>query len=201
MRNYSRYITLAGGLLAFFSFVFPWVDSYSGVELAIGGFHPISVILIILIALIGFGIFCSQSISRALGIILVVFGILFFIIIYSIFVDVDKYFDHGSSIITIAFFMSFIIIGSSLMLNQHGSLHSFARSFVLTKSAVGIICFMIVVFSLKLDLKIVGSLNTEIKYGAFLAAIGFILSIVGALETPYWLENDDSNIEENQSDP
>lgn len=108
------------------------------------------------------------------------------------------YFDHGSSFITIAFFMSLYTIGSSLMLDRQGNWHSFARTFVLTNSVVGIFCFLIVVFSLNLDMKIEGTLNPLIKYGAFLAAIGFILSIVGVLETPYRLA-DDANIEENQS--
>ena len=68
--QYPRFISLAGGLLAFFSFALPWVEVYRGVSLVIAGFHPILVILIILITLIGFGIYCTQSISRAAGVIL-----------------------------------------------------------------------------------------------------------------------------------
>lgn len=201
MKQYPRFISLVGGIIAFFSFALPWVDIYSGVELVIGGFHFVFLILIIFSGLIGFGIFCMQSISKALGVITIAFGAFFFLLLYSMFVDVERYFDHGSSIITYAFFMSLIIVGVNLMLNRQGNWHSFARTFVLIHAVVGLLCFLIVVFSLNLNLKIEGTLNPEIKYGAFLAAIGFILSIVGVLETPYRLENDDANIEGNQSDP
>ena len=198
MRNYSRYITLIGGLLAFFSFALPWVSVDSGVELVIGGFHPVLVILIVFFALIGFGIYVFRSISRALGIILIAFGLFFFLILWSVFFEVVKDVDHGSSYITYAFFMSIIIIGTSLMLNRQGHLHSFARVFVCINAGIGLLCFLIVVFSLNLDLKIEGTLNSQIKYGAFLTAVGFMLSIAGVFETPI-LENDDVNKEENQS--
>ena len=92
--------------------------------------------------------------------------------------------------------MSLIIVGVSLMLNRQGNWHSFARTFVLIHAVVGLLCFLIVVFSSNLNLKISESLNLQIKYGAFLAAIGFILSIVGVLETPYKLENEDTDTTE-----
>lgn len=198
MRNYSRYITLIGGLLAFFSFALPWVGVYSGVNRVIGGFHLILVILMIFWGLICFGIFYLQSISRALGIVIIAIGLFFFLILLSIFFEVVKDFDQGSSFVTLAFFASLVIIGSSLLLNRQGHLHSFAKVFVFSNACIGFLCFLIVVFSLNLDLKIAGSFNPIIKYGAFLTAVGFVLSVVGVFETPI-LENDDVNKEENQS--
>ena len=198
MRNYSRYITLIGGLLAFFSFTLPWVSGSSGVELVIGGFHPIFVILIVFFALIGFGIYVFRSIYRALGIIMIAFGLFFILILLSIFFDLVKDVDRGSSYITVTFFMSLIITGTSLMLNRQSHLHSSARVFVCINAGIGLLCFLIVVFSLNLDLKIEGTLNSQIEYGAFLTAVGFMLSIAGVFETPI-LENDDVNKEENQS--
>lgn len=201
MRNYSRYITLLGGLLAFFSFALPWVGTYSGVELVIDGFHPVLVILIAFFTLIGFGIYVFRSISRALGIVIIAIGLFFFLILLNIFFEVVKDVDRGSSYITVTFFMSLIITGTSLMLNRQGNWNSFARMLVLINAVVGLFCFLIVVFSFNLDLKIAGSFKSEINYGAFLTAVGFILSIVGVLEMPQRLENADTNIEENQSNP
>lgn len=200
MRRYSRYITLAGGLLAFFSFTLPWVGVYKGVGLAIGGFHPILIILMIFLGLIGFGIFSSQSIVKKLRVVIIVFGLFFFLSLLSIFFGELIDVDYGSSFVTIAFFMSLIIIGTSLMLNRQWHLHSLARKFVFINAGIGLLCFLIVVFSLNLDLKIAGTFNSQIKYGAFLTAIGFILSIFGVLETSNGFEKD-MNIEGNQSDP
>ena len=95
---------------------------------------------------------------------------------------------YSNNFITFAFFMSVIIIGISLMLDRQGHWHSSARTLVLMNAVVGFFCFLVVVFSSKLDLKIAGTLNPQIKYGAFLTAVGFILSIVGVLETPHRLE-------------
>lgn len=199
MRNYLHYITLAGGLLAFFSFALPWVGIYSGVELAISGFNFILVILMIPFGLIVVGIFTFQSISKMQGTIVIAIALFFFLLLFRVLFEVVNDNDFGSSYITIAFFMSLFIIGSSLMLNRQGNWHSFARVFVLTNAAVGIFCFLIVVFSLNLNLKIEGSLNPAIKYGAFLTVVGFILSIAGVLETPYRFKNDDVNIGEDQT--
>ncbi len=199
MKQYPRFISLVGGIIAFFSFALPWVDIHSGVELAISGFHFILVILMIPIGLIAIGIFTFQSISKMQGTIIITICLFFFLILLSVFFEVVNENDLGSSFITIAFFMSSFIIGSSLILNRQGHWHSFASTFVFTNAAVGIFCFLIVVFSLNLNLRIEGSLNPEIKYGAFLAAVGFILSIVGVLETPYRLENEDTDTDENQS--
>lgn len=199
MRKYSRYIPLIGGLLAFFSFALPWVGVYKGIGLVIGGFHPISVILIILLGLIGFGISVMRFVSKSAGIILIAFGLFFFLVLLSVFFQEVNDVDRGSSFITIAFFMSLIIIGSSLMLNRQGDWHSFARVFVFIYAGIGLLCFLIVVFSLKLGLEIEGTLNPKIKYGAFLTAIGYILSIAGVLEMPQRLENPITKNEENQS--
>lgn len=200
MSTYSRYIALIGGLLAFFSFALPWIETYSGVELVISGFHPVLVILTVFIALIGFGIYVCRSISRALGIVIIAIGLFFFLLLLSIFFEFVKNVDRGSSYITVTFFMSLIITGTSLLLDRQGHLHSFAKVFVFINAVIGLFCFLIVVFSLNLELEIAGSFNSEIKYGAFLTAVGFILCIFSVLEMPQRLENADTNTEENQSD-
>ena len=52
MKQYSRFITLAGGILALFSFVLPWESDYSGVELANNTSHnsDVGFVLIVFIA-------------------------------------------------------------------------------------------------------------------------------------------------------
>ena len=46
MKQYPKFISLVGGIIAFFSFALPWVGIYSGISRVIDGFHPMFVILI-----------------------------------------------------------------------------------------------------------------------------------------------------------
>ena len=50
MKQYSRVITLIGGVVALISFAFPWDDVLTGVELANGSYGDIGFVLIVLIA-------------------------------------------------------------------------------------------------------------------------------------------------------
>lgn len=52
MRQYSRVITLVGGVVALISFAFPWDDDHTGVELANSSYNnsDIGFVLIVLIA-------------------------------------------------------------------------------------------------------------------------------------------------------
>lgn len=207
MKQYSRFITLAGGVLAFFSFALPWVEVYSGVELVISGFEPTIVFLIIIFLIVslgflGIGIYIWQSMSRILAIILIGFGLFGFLIMFGVFTNDVEEFDYGSSFVTIAFIVSLVIIGMSLMLNRQDHWHSFSRTFIIINAVIGLCCFLIVVFSLKLDLKIEGTFNPLIKYGAFLTAIGFILAIVGILNYPETMDVSESmNEQEDKTNP
>lgn len=53
MQQYSRFIMLAGGILALFSFVLPWEGSYSGVEFANMGFNFITLVFFASLVIIG----------------------------------------------------------------------------------------------------------------------------------------------------
>lgn len=64
MKQYSRYITLAGGILAFFSFSMPWEDEYElGIEYVQDGeFLPIIVFIASLVVIaIGIYILTQQT--------------------------------------------------------------------------------------------------------------------------------------------
>ena len=74
MKQYSRYLALAGGIIAFFSFALPWVGIYSGVELAIDGLHVSIFLFLIFLGLLGFGIYQYYSMSLIFGTILIVTG-------------------------------------------------------------------------------------------------------------------------------
>ena len=199
MKQYSRYITLAGGILAFFSFTLPWVNVYSGVGLVISGFNSITVIFVASLGFLGFGIYLSQSMYGMLGRYIAGFGIFGFLIMFIGFPDIVEKSDSGSSFVTIAFIVSLVIIGMSLMLNRQYHWHSFAKVFVIINAVIGLCCFLIVVLSFKLDLKIQGTFNPRIKYGAFLTAIGFILAIVGVLEAPKTSAISESNNEQDET--
>lgn len=198
MRNYARYITLLGGLLTFFSFALPWGEAYSGVEIANDGFHLVLVILFAFFTLIGFGIYVFRSNSRTLGTVLIGIGLFFSLILTLIFYEIKSSFENDeiSFVVTLAFFASLTIIGSILLLNRQGHWLASTKVVVLTNAVLGLICFLIVVFSSTFDLEITGSSYPDIKYGAFLTAVGFILSIAGVVETPI-LEKDDGKKEEN----
>ncbi|MCG9129868.1 hypothetical protein JT359_19935, partial [Candidatus Poribacteria bacterium] len=168
MREYARLISLAGGILAFYCFTLPWVDTNSGVEIVIEESHLVLVILIAFFTLIGFGIYAFRSNSIVLGIVLIGSGLFFSLILTLIFYEIKRPFGHDdiSFVISLAFFASLAIIGSSLLLNRQGHWHAASKVFVLTNAVLGLICFMIVVFSSKFDLEITDSRTFEIKYGA-----------------------------------
>ena len=58
MKKYSRFITLIGGILAFFCFALPWDADYSGVELAnLGKGTLVTILLFVILAFIGISIY------------------------------------------------------------------------------------------------------------------------------------------------
>ena len=58
MKHYSRFITLAGGILAFLSFVLPWEDEYeSGIEYVQDGEFLPTIVFIVSLVIIVIGIY------------------------------------------------------------------------------------------------------------------------------------------------
>lgn len=126
MKQYSRLITLAGGILSLFSFALPWADEYSGVQLA-----------------------NTTRDGNDMGFVLWIFVASWLIII-----------------ISTAFY-------SSLK-------EMFYKFFICFSSLVGLICFVVLFFAEKLELKLDPYIE-NIHYGAFLSAVGFIIAIVGLM--------------------
>lgn len=61
MKHYSRFITLAGGILAFFSFALPWDDDYLGVEYVNMSFNTITVMFFASLAVIGISLILNRK--------------------------------------------------------------------------------------------------------------------------------------------
>ncbi len=179
MRQYSYFITLAGGCLALFTFALPWKHTYSGAVLANGKGW-----LITLVFIVSFGIFVTglcllnrkplvSTSLLTLAVFMVCFG---FVGGAMSFIQL---FERGINIITISFVASLIIIGTTIyMFNRQTDSGSLPTICVFTSSCIGICCFLILFFSgsfvissgIKVD-------NT--RYGAFLTVIGYVLAMVG----------------------
>lgn len=150
MKQYARLITLAGGILALFSFALPWEEDYSGVELA-----------------------NATSTNSEVG------------------------------FVTIAFFASLVIIGTSLLLDRYTPWKiGITKVIVLISSCIALFFFVVLFFGERIELKIYGEYVDDIRYGAFLNAIGFILAIVGILDYPKTMDASESmNEQEDETNP
>ncbi len=88
MKQYSRFITLAGGVLALFSFALPWDEDYSGVEFANMSFNSITVIFFASLAIIGTSLVLNRrelwkaGLSRVLVIISSGIGLCCFVVLF-----------------------------------------------------------------------------------------------------------------------
>ena len=179
MRQYSYFITLAGGCLALFTFALPWKHTDSGAVLANGKGWSITLVFIVLLGIFVTGLYflnrkprvnsCLLTLAAIMGSFGFIGGAMSFI----------QFFERGINIITISFVASLIIIGTTIyMFNRQTDLGSLPTTCVFTSSCVGICCFLILFFSgsfvigsgVKVD-------NT--RYGAFLTVIGYVLAMVG----------------------
>ena len=141
MKKYSRFITLAGGILALLSFALPWEGDYSGVELANNTSH-----------------------------------------------------DSNVGFVLIVFIATLMIIVTSLVLNRQSLTKVYISKFIVAvSSSIGIFCFILLFFGERWDIDIYGRSADEIRYGAFLNAIGFILAVVGVWNSPKTLDISETN--------
>ena len=184
MKQYSRFITLTGGMLAFFSFALPWKHTYSGAMLANGRGWPITLAFIASSIVVGIGYYVLSQKSRdnprliTLGLIMSGLGLLCWV------VTLIQFLESRINFITISFVASLIIIGITIYtLNRQTPWKSIPTKLLLISSSVGLICFLILFFSGSLA---IGSGNRvdNTQYGASLSAIGYILAMVGLLCFP-----------------
>lgn len=184
MKQYSRFITLIGGILAFFSFALPWKHTYSGAVLANDSGWPVALAFIASSIVVGVGYYVLNRKSRdnpqliTLGLIMSGLGLLFSV------VTIIQFFESGINFITISFVASLVIIGATVyMFNRQTPWKSIPTTVVLISSSVGLICFLILFFSGSLAIGL-GNRIDNTRYGAFLSAIGYVLAIVGLLCFP-----------------
>lgn len=196
MKQYSRFITLVGGILAFFSFSLPWEKSYSGIELASSGVGALSIIVSILLGIIGISLYFLKFLSRTLGLVTCSFGLCFFLVLLTGLKELAPFGDRGSSLVTIAFMASLVVIGMIPMLNRQDPWQSLSRTLTLFSSSIGFCCFLILFLGLRLNLHIQSRLVSDIQFGAFLTTIGFILVIISVLETPKIKDNSEYSDEQ-----
>ncbi len=83
-------------------------------------------------------------------------------------------------------FVLWIFVASWLIIILSTAFYSalkemFYKFFISFSSIVGLICFVVLFFAERLELRSWGASIDEIKYGAFLSAVGFILAIVGLM--------------------
>ena len=202
MKQHSRFISLVGGIIAFFSFALPWESRYSGLQLAngIGGVITIVFIVSLFFICINIYLIFAKSNSYHLGNTFVF--IIGLIGTYGSIVAFSRNREIYINYVTIAFIASLVTIGTSIyMLNRQSPYKSLPTLWVLISSIIGLCSFFILIYGEMLNI-VLNNVHIEvIKYGASLSAVGFILSIAGVLETPRRLEKDDPKIEESQSNP
>ena len=202
MKQHSRFISLVGGIIAFFSFALPWESRDSGLELANGIGGVITIVFIVSLYLICINIYLISTKSNSYH-----WGNTFVFIIgligtYGSIAAFSRNSEIYINYVTIAFIASLVTIGTSIyMLNRQSPYKSLPTLWVLISSIIGFCCFLILMYGEMLNSVLNDVHIEELKYGASLTAVGFILSIAGALETPCRLEKADPKIEESQSNP
>lgn len=185
MQQYARFITLIGGILAFFCFALPWESNYSGIYLANGEELFITIAFIGSLTIFATGSYLLNRRPRdnssriSLAILMICLGLLFST---GTFIQL---LERGINFITISFIASLVIIGTTIyMLNQQTPWTSFSTLWVLISSCVGLICLFVLFFGRSLDIEINDIEIKKIRYGAFLTATGYILALVGLLCFP-----------------
>ena len=183
MKQHSLLITLAGGILAFFSFALPWTDNQSGTMLAADEGGLATIVSIVALTIVGscfYLILRKPDIRhglRALAIIITPFGLIFCVIWFGIF------YTEGweINIVTISFAAALVVIGTTIYtLNRQPPRKSWSTYIVLISSSIGICYFLILFF----ETPQYGPFVETPQYGAFLTAIGYILAMVGLLCFP-----------------
>lgn len=102
--------------------------------------------------------------------------------ILSCFIPILTSFYGGINFILIAFFAALTITSVSIFrLIRQPPWKSWSTSLVLISSSVGLCCFLILFFGISLKIAIGGRKLYDPGYGTFLAAVGYILAMIGVL--------------------
>lgn len=198
MKQYSRFIVLGTGLLAFFSYALPWKHTYSGIVLVNGPGLLTTLVLLGSLFILGRGILSFKAAPRnlrsvALGLLLCGLGL---VLLFSL-IAINRL-NERINFITISFVCTMVVIICSVFLLTHNNPNeSLLKRIILTCSIVGFACFLILAFSGGYLLDSQQKIDNT-RYGAFLTAICYILII---LRLNYKQENEihsDSSVDQNQ---
>ena len=186
-------LIISSMLLAFFSFF--------TIEIVNSRIAAITILFIAAIVIFGISAYLSKyrlSLTPFILLILIVGSIG----IISCLIVVLQFLDSGFNFIIISFIASLVIIGVGIfMLILQPPWKSWSTFLVLISSSVGLCCFLILFLGFSLNIKMDGARLYTPQYGAFLSAVGYILSMIGVLSS-FESENspesqDTQEIEEN----
>ncbi len=186
-------LIISSMLLAFFSFF--------TIEIVNSRIAAITILFIAAIVIFGISAYLSKyrlSLTPFILLILIVGSIG----IISCLIVVLQFLDSGFNFIIISFIASLAIIGVGIfMLILQPPWKSWSTFLVLVSSSVGLCCFLILFLGFSLNIKMDGVILYTPQYGAFLSAVGYILSMIGVLSS-FESENspesqDTQEIEEN----
>lgn len=188
--QYPRFISLVGGIIAFFSFAMPWESNYSGLKLANGISGIITIVFLVSIYIICINTYLISVKSNFNPVFITVSFIIGLIGTYGCLVTFARNSDVNLNYVTIAFIASLMIIGAIIyMLNRQSPWRSLPTLWVVINSIIGLCCFLVMMFGEYLNIVVNVIHIDDLNYGASLTAVGFILAIVGVLCFPN-TEND-----------
>lgn len=187
MKLFSLFFSLAGAILAFFSFAFPWLDGVSGIESVKVALWQTSFAFVVSLFLLVIGIYLLNRISStnpsliSLSLLMIISsGICLLITILLIVVNIDK----GVNISIISFVASLVVLGAIIvMFNQDMSYDSFSRKLAVVGCCIGLSCLLFIFIVGRSVIGIESSVG-ELKYGAFLNVIGYVIVMVGQFLYP-----------------
>ncbi len=185
MKQFPLFLSLAGGILAFFSFTLPWVDQVSGVvSVKFGAAWQASYAIVLSLVVVVIGIYMLNRKSGikgpliSLSLIMIFTGGIFSVVSLLYMVNT------GVNVVTISFITSIIVLGAIvLMFNEGSPSIPLLRNLAIIGCCVGLCCFLVLLY-VDNEYAIGIDLDGMIMYGAFLTAIGYIIVIVGQLLFP-----------------
>ena len=157
MKKHSRFITLIGGILAFFCFALPWDADYSGAELAnLGKGTLVAILLFLILAFIGISIYMLNRytswnpMSKIVALTLSSIGLFLYLLFFEATIS-GRFVSNISRIsaVVIVFILALAVFGVSVYVaNQHVFRISWRQVLALIVGSIGILsCFIPILLS------------------------------------------------------
>ena len=151
MKQYSRFITVIGGILAFFSFALPWESDLSGAQLANGGGTLVTILLVVALAFIGISIYTLNRytswnpMSKIVALILSSIGLFSYLLFFEQTIG-GRFVSNISRIsaVVIVFILALAVFSVSVYVaNRHVFRTSWRPVLVLILGSIGVLfCFI-----------------------------------------------------------